>query len=106
MYATLVLRSTVYPGVTRNVERLFERAGVRIDVAFCPERIAEGKAMVELFELPQIVASRSPRALERAGKLFRGVRRGATRVDDGSPTMESSPRHSLVPPRALWIVRI
>jgi UDP-N-acetyl-D-mannosaminuronic acid dehydrogenase len=42
-------------------------------VAFCPERIAEGKAMVELFELPQIVASRSPRALERAGKLFRNL---------------------------------
>jgi UDP-N-acetyl-D-mannosaminuronic acid dehydrogenase len=39
-------------------------------VAFCPERIAEGKAMVELFELPQIVAARSPRALERASKLF------------------------------------
>jgi UDP-N-acetyl-D-mannosaminuronate dehydrogenase len=29
-------------------------------VAFCPERIAEGKAMTELFELPQIVAARTP----------------------------------------------
>ena len=29
--------------------------GVDVDVAFCPERIAEGKAMTELFELPQIV---------------------------------------------------
>jgi UDP-N-acetyl-D-mannosaminuronic acid dehydrogenase len=66
----LVLRSTVYPGVTALVEQLVERLGLDIDVAFCPERIAEGKAMVELFELPQIVASRSPRALERASKLF------------------------------------
>jgi UDP-N-acetyl-D-mannosaminuronic acid dehydrogenase len=66
----LVLRSTVYPGVTALVERLVDDLGIDVDVAFCPERIAEGKAMVELFELPQIVASRSPRALERAGKLF------------------------------------
>jgi UDP-N-acetyl-D-mannosaminuronic acid dehydrogenase len=66
----LVLRSTVYPGVTSLVERQIADLGLDIDVAFCPERIAEGKAMVELFELPQIVASRSPRALERAAKLF------------------------------------
>jgi UDP-N-acetyl-D-mannosaminuronic acid dehydrogenase len=69
----LVLRSTVYPGVTALVERLVADLGLDIDVAFCPERIAEGKAMVELFELPQIVASRSPRALERASKLFRNL---------------------------------
>ncbi len=66
----LVLRSTVYPGVTAMVERLVERRGLDVDVAFCPERIAEGRAMVELFELPQIVASRSRRASERATKLF------------------------------------
>jgi UDP-N-acetyl-D-mannosaminuronic acid dehydrogenase len=69
----LVLRSTVYPGVTAMVEQIVARLGLDIDVAFCPERIAEGKAMVELFELPQIVASRSPRALERATKLFRSL---------------------------------
>jgi UDP-N-acetyl-D-mannosaminuronic acid dehydrogenase len=67
----LVLRSTVYPGVTAMVEQLIEQRGLDIDVAFCPERIAEGRAMIELFELPQIVASRSPRAIERATKLFR-----------------------------------
>jgi UDP-N-acetyl-D-mannosaminuronic acid dehydrogenase len=66
----LVLRSTVYPGVTRNVERLFEKAGLSLDVAFCPERIAEGRAMVELFELPQIVSGRSQRVRDRAAALF------------------------------------
>jgi UDP-N-acetyl-D-mannosaminuronic acid dehydrogenase len=66
----LVLRSTVYPGVTALVEKRVQRLGLDVDVAFCPERIAEGKAMVELFELPQIVASRSERATERASKLF------------------------------------
>jgi UDP-N-acetyl-D-mannosaminuronic acid dehydrogenase len=66
----LVLRSTVYPGVTAMVERVVERLGKAIDVAFCPERIAEGKAMTELRELPQIVASRTTTGRERAAKLF------------------------------------
>jgi UDP-N-acetyl-D-mannosaminuronic acid dehydrogenase len=43
---------------------------VSIEVAFCPERIAEGKAMTELFELPQIVSARSPQGMDRAVKLF------------------------------------
>ena len=37
----LVLRSTVYPGVTAQVRRMIEGLGVDIPVAFCPERIAE-----------------------------------------------------------------
>lgn len=66
----LVLRSTVYPGVTALVERLVASLGIAVDVAFCPERIAEGKALHELFELPQIIAARTPGALSRARKLF------------------------------------
>ena len=67
----LVLRSTVYPGVTALVEKMITELGVQIDVAFCPERIAEGKAMTELFELPQIVSSRTSRGMDRASALFR-----------------------------------
>jgi UDP-N-acetyl-D-mannosaminuronic acid dehydrogenase len=66
----LILRSTVYPGVTALVEKMVARIGVEMDVAFCPERIAEGKAMTELFELPQIVSARTSRAMERASRLF------------------------------------
>jgi UDP-N-acetyl-D-mannosaminuronic acid dehydrogenase len=66
----LVLRSTLYPGVTAMVERQLDRAGRKIDVAFCPERIAEGKAMVELFSLPQLVSGRTPAARARARELF------------------------------------
>ena len=66
----LVLRSTVYPGTTALVEATVAELGKSVEVAFCPERIAEGKAMTELFELPQIVSSRQPAALDRAEKLF------------------------------------
>jgi UDP-N-acetyl-D-mannosaminuronic acid dehydrogenase len=67
----LVLRSTVYPGVTALVEKLVSELGHDMDVAFCPERIAEHKAMEELYTLPQIVASRSSRGRARATALFR-----------------------------------
>jgi UDP-N-acetyl-D-mannosaminuronic acid dehydrogenase len=67
----LVLRSTVPPGATARLEKLAADLGIDADVAFCPERIAEGRAMTELFELPQIVASRTERGLERAARLFR-----------------------------------
>ena len=67
----LVLRSTVYPGVTRMVERLIEKTGRDIDVCFCPERIAQGSALQELRSLPQIVSARDTRGMERAATLFR-----------------------------------
>jgi UDP-N-acetyl-D-mannosaminuronic acid dehydrogenase len=66
----LVLRSTVFPGVTALVEKMVAGLGVSIEVAFCPERIAEGRAMTELFELPQIVSGRNPASTARARALF------------------------------------
>jgi UDP-N-acetyl-D-mannosaminuronic acid dehydrogenase len=69
----LVLRSTVYPGVTRLVEQYLATTDLDIEVAFCPERIAEGKAFVELFELPQIISGRSERSIARAKSLFERI---------------------------------
>ena len=66
----LVLRSTVFPGVTAMVERLVRRLGKAVDVAFCPERIAEGRAMEELHSLPQIISACTARGSERAAELF------------------------------------
>jgi UDP-N-acetyl-D-mannosaminuronic acid dehydrogenase len=66
----IVLRSTVYPGVTARTERLLAEQGIDVDIAFCPERIAEGKAMTELFSLPQIVSARTQDVRERAAKVF------------------------------------
>ncbi|MHB8488483.1 MAG: nucleotide sugar dehydrogenase [Candidatus Dormibacteria bacterium] len=67
----VVLRSTVYPGVTNRVARLIGKLGRDIDVSFCPERIAEGHALVELRSLPQIISGTTPRAVQRADALFR-----------------------------------
>jgi UDP-N-acetyl-D-mannosaminuronic acid dehydrogenase len=68
--ALVVLRSTVYPGTTAYVAQHLERRGCVADVAFCPERIAEGHALEELHTLPQIVGADSPVAGDRAEALF------------------------------------
>ena len=68
--ALLVLRSTVYPGVTKLVYDRIRSRSRKIHVAFCPERIAEGKAMEEIHSLPQIISAFEPEALQRARELF------------------------------------
>lgn len=66
----VVLRSTIFPGVTAKIEEVLSENGLQIDVAFCPERIAEGFALEELGSLPQIIGTRSESAFERAAQLF------------------------------------
>jgi UDP-N-acetyl-D-mannosaminuronic acid dehydrogenase len=71
--SVLILRSTVYPGVTKLVHDRIQARGGSIQVAFCPERITEGNAIEELTKLPQIVAAFEPDALRRAHELFRSI---------------------------------
>jgi UDP-N-acetyl-D-mannosaminuronic acid dehydrogenase len=66
-----LLRSTVYPGTTERVDALFREKGLAIDVAFCPERVAEGQALEEITSLPQIVAGCNEKSQKRAEELFR-----------------------------------
>jgi len=67
----LVMRSTLYPGVTDKVKAYLDKQGKKTAVAFCPERIVEGHALTELYELPQIVAGCTPEATKRASDLFK-----------------------------------
>jgi UDP-N-acetyl-D-mannosaminuronic acid dehydrogenase len=66
----IILRSTVFPGTTETVERRLRAAGIEADVAFCPERIAEGHALEELRTLPQIVGVTSDVAFDKARAVF------------------------------------
>lgn len=66
-----ILRSTVYPGTSERIQKYFKEQGKDIGVAFCPERIVEGKAFTELKSLPQIVSAFDDNTLRRATDLFR-----------------------------------
>lgn len=67
---TIILRSTVAPGVTEWLGRYLQSKGVRAEVAFCPERVVQGFAIQEIRSLPQIVSGITPLATERACSLF------------------------------------
>jgi len=67
----VMIRSTVYPGTTRRVqERLGNHIG-NIHVAYCPERVAQGYAIVELTRLPQIISGFSAEGVDFCSDLFR-----------------------------------
>lgn len=66
----LILRSTVFPGVTRRVELLIHESGKNLRISFCPERIVEGAAMKELRELPQIIGARDEETFQQSEQVF------------------------------------
>lgn len=74
---TLVItRSTISPGTTERVvvptlaELSGLKAGEDLFIAFCPERIAEGKAVEELRELPEIIGGINDQSTEMAAAVF------------------------------------
>lgn len=67
---TLILRSTVYPGVTEYVDRYLRARGRTLQISFCPERVVQGRAIEELQTLPQIVSGLTPEAEDVAARLF------------------------------------
>src|SRR5688500_16813682 len=66
----LMLRSTVFPGMSRWVEEDLRPRRINVDVAFCPERVAQGHSLREFRQLPQIVSAFNDSALRRARDLF------------------------------------
>lgn len=66
----LILRSTVYPGVCRRLEDHLNAADLRVDIAVCPERTAEGAVISELTKLPQLVGARSNRTFDHVRPIL------------------------------------
>jgi UDP-N-acetyl-D-mannosaminuronic acid dehydrogenase len=57
--------------MTERLARQLERLGHSdVDLVYCPERIVQGKSLIELEQLPQLIGASTPRAAERAGALF------------------------------------
>lgn len=74
----LVLRSTVSPGTTEYIKRYIEKhselkVGKDVFLAFCPERIAEGKSLEELPDVPQIVGVLDEESGKKTAALFNRI---------------------------------
>lgn len=73
----LILRSTVSPGTTDYVRSYLAEIGFKVGInyylAFCPERIAEGRSLAEIAELPQIVGGADRVSTQKAVKFFKDL---------------------------------
>jgi nucleotide sugar dehydrogenase len=79
----VIMRSTVKLGTTRKIiTPVLGATGKKFDLAFCPERTLEGRALVELRQLPQIVGGMSNAAAVRAAQLFQFITPTVVRVSD------------------------
>ena len=67
---TIILRSTIAPGTTNYIDGYLRSRGKKIGLAFCPERVVQGKAIEEIRALPQLVSGTSPEALAVAKTVF------------------------------------
>ncbi|MDA9012522.1 nucleotide sugar dehydrogenase [Alphaproteobacteria bacterium] len=67
----IILRSTVAIGTARNVViPILEATGKKFQIAMCPERTLEGRAMSELRSLPQIIGADDDQTRQRAAHFF------------------------------------
>ncbi len=83
----VILMSTVPPGTTRNlVARMLEASGFECGrdfyLAYCPERIAPGKAVRELAESPRVVGGFNSESADVAAELFKVVTKGDVMITD------------------------
>ena len=69
----VILRSTIFPGVTRIVEEKLKAKLGAANLAFCPERIVQGKGIEEIFNLPQLVSGVNKKAENAAAALFASI---------------------------------
>jgi UDP-N-acetyl-D-mannosaminuronic acid dehydrogenase len=77
---TIILRSTVFPGVTEYVHDYLRANGKQTKVAFCPERVVQGEAIRELQSLPQIVSGTTAAAEDEAARLFAKIAKKIVRM--------------------------
>jgi UDP-N-acetyl-D-mannosaminuronic acid dehydrogenase len=77
---TLILRSTVFPGATDFLAGYLKDHGKKTLVAFCPERVVQGKAIKEIQSLVQMVSGTTKEAEESAAKLFGRIAQKSVRM--------------------------
>jgi UDP-N-acetyl-D-mannosaminuronic acid dehydrogenase len=71
----IVLRSTVSPGTTDRMKTIIQREtglteSVDFDLVYAPERVLQGKALMEIKDLPHIIGAYSEESFNRIGKFF------------------------------------
>ena len=69
----IIVKSTVPPGTTKNDVADPLRAIANVNVAFCPERLAEGNAINECRQIPVVVGGIDKKSTEKAKQFWKGA---------------------------------
>jgi UDP-N-acetyl-D-mannosaminuronic acid dehydrogenase len=77
---TLILRSTIFPGATDFLQGYLRNRGRKTLLAFCPERVVQGKAIKEIQSLAQMISGTTNEAEESAARLFSKVAQKIVRL--------------------------
>lgn len=64
----VVIRSSVYPGISDEVFKICKSKTKNI--SYCPERIVQGKSLIELPKLPQVISGFTQKSIIESKKLF------------------------------------
>lgn len=66
----IILRSTVFPGTSEKIQEELNKLNIKVNLCYCPERIAEGKAIEEIKKLPQIISGFDKKSIKEVKELF------------------------------------
>lgn len=69
----IIIRSSVFPGICNKVYEILKSKNSNI--SYCPERIVQGKSLIELPKLPQIVSAFNKKAENQSAILFKNITR-------------------------------
>ena len=67
----IIIRSSIYPGICNKIFKIIKSKCNNL--SYCPERIVQGKSILELPKLPQLVSGKNKKAILESGKLFKKI---------------------------------
>ena len=67
----IIIRSSVFPGVVSKIYNKFRK--INKNISYCPERIVQSKALIELPNLPQIVSGTTKKSIKESSNLFKKI---------------------------------
>ena len=67
----IIIRSSVFPGLIQKIVTKYSK--INNNISYCPERIVQSKALIELPKLPQIISGISSRSVKESVKLFKKI---------------------------------
>ena len=65
----LIIRSSIYPNMFNKIRKIMPK-NFKNNILYCPERIQQGYALIELGQLPQIISGDSANTIRKGKDLF------------------------------------